>query len=98
MKAYRKQPVTFQVITDFELSAYTLIAGQSNTIEITSDRYKMKAEDIEVTLSYGTITYDSKNKYIITVDRPGQILLTIKNRAKKQKDEYNYGTVALEVK
>lgn len=98
VKAYRKQPVTFQVYSDFELSTYTLMAGQSNTIEISSDHYKLKAEDIEVTLSYGTITYDSKNKYIITVDKPGRILLTVKNRAKKKKDEYNYGTIALEVK
>ena len=98
VKAYRKQPVTFQVFSDFELSTYTLIAGKSNIIEISSDHYKLKAEDIEVTLSYGTITYDSKNKYIITVDKSGRILLTVKNRAKKKKDEYNYGTVALEVK
>jgi hypothetical protein len=98
VKAYRKQPVTFQVFSDFELSTYTLIAGQSNIIEISSDHYKLKAEDIYVTLSYGTITHDSKNKYIITVDKPGRILLTIRNRAKKKKDEYDYGTVALDVK
>jgi Gram-negative bacterial TonB protein C-terminal len=98
VKAYRKQPVTFQVMTDFELSTYTLTVGKINIIEITSDQYKLKAEDIEVTLSYGTITYDSGNKYIITVDKPGRILLSIKNRAKKKKDEYDYGTVALEVK
>jgi hypothetical protein len=98
VKAYRRQPVTFQVFSDFELSTYTLSAGQSNIIEISSDHYKLKAEDIEVTLSYGTITYDSKNRYIITVDKPGQILLTIRNRAKKKKDEHDYGTVALEVK
>jgi hypothetical protein len=98
VKAYRRQPVTFQVFSDFELSAYTLIAGKSNIIEIRSDHYKLKAEDIEVTLSYGTIIHDHGNKYIIIVDKPGQILLTVKNRAKKKKDEYEYGTVALEVK
>lgn len=98
VKAYRKQPLTFQVIADFELSTYTIVAGSSNSIEITVDRPGIKAEDIEVILSYGTITYDSGNKYIITVDKPGRILLTVRSKAKKKKDEYDYGTVAIDVK
>jgi|CXWL01.1.fsa_nt_gi hypothetical protein len=98
VKAYRKQPLTFQVISDFELSTYTITVGKSNSVEITVDRYNIKAEDIEVTLSYGTITHDSENRYIIMVDKPGRILLTVKSKAKKKKDEYDYGTVAIEAK
>lgn len=98
VKAYRKQPVTFQVISDFELSTYTLTAGKVNSVEITMDRHYVKAKDIEVTLSNGTIIHDSRNKYIIIVDKPGQILLSVRKKAKKKKDEEDYGTVALEVK
>ena len=98
VKAYRKQPVVFQVISDFELSTYTLIAGKTNDVEIFIDRYKVKIKDIEVFLSYGTIIHDRGSKYIIIVDKPGQVLLSVRKKAKKKKDEENYGTVALEVK
>ena len=98
VKAYRRQPVTFQVFTEFELSTYTLVAGKTNYVEIIIDRYKGKIKDIDVILSNGTIIHDSGSTYIIIVDKPGQVLLSVRKKAKKKKDEEDYGTVALEVK
>ena len=98
VKAYRRQPVTFQVFTDFELSTYTLVAGKTNYVEIIIDRYKGKMKDIDVILSNGTIIHDSGSTYIIIVDKPGRVLLSVRKKAKKKKDEEDYGTVALEVK
>lgn len=98
VKAYRKQPVTFQVVSEFELSTYTLIAGKTNNIVIIMDREYVKSKDLDVTLSYGTIIHDKANRYIIIVDKPGRILLSVRKRAKKKKDEHDYGTVAVDVK
>lgn len=99
VKAYRKQPVTFAVISDlaFRLSTHTIPSGKPTLIEITEMDY-VKDEDIEVTVSYGTITHDSGKKYIITVDKPGKISLTVTRKAKKKKDQYEYGTEEIEVK
>ena len=101
VKAYRKQPVTFQVITDFEISTYTLTAGKVNSVVITLGHHYVKAKDIELTISSGTIIFDSRNKYNIIVDKPGQVLLSARKKSKKKKDkedEEDYGTIALEVK
>lgn len=98
VRAYRKQPVTFVVESDeLELSTYSIVAGQSTIVEIMNLDY-VKDEEIEVTISYGTITHDSGKKYIITADKPGKIILTVKNKAKKKKDQFEYGSAEIEVK
>jgi cell wall assembly regulator SMI1 len=99
VKAYRKQPVTFSVVADyaFRLSTRIITAGKPTLVEITDMDY-VKDDEIEVTVSYGTITHDSGKKYIITVDKPGKIYLIVRKKAKKKKDEYEYGTEAIEVK
>jgi len=94
VKAYRKQPVTFQVFAEFELSTYKLIAGEEKSVEVKVDR--VKDEDVEVFLSSGKIRHDTGNKYIIKVDRPGKVILTVWITQKKKKREI--GKVALEVK
>ena len=99
VKAYRKQPVTFSVVADyaFRLSTRIITAGKPTLVEITDMDY-VKDDEIEVTVSYGTITHDSGKKYIITVDKPRKIYLIVRKKAKKKKDEYEYGTEAIEVK
>lgn len=97
VKAYRKQPVTFMVVSDIELSTYSLTAGKPNDIEITVDRLGIKPEDLEITLSNGSISHNQGEKYTIMVDKPGRIFLTVKRKTTKKKDMENFGTVALEV-
>lgn len=98
VKAYRRQPVTFAVIADyaFRLSTNTITSGKPTVIQITEMDH-VKDEDIEVTVSSGTITHDSGKKYIITVDKPGKIYLTVTRKAKKKKDHYVYGTEEIKV-
>jgi len=98
VRSYRKQPVTFVVISDkaFRLSLNAIPLGKPTLIEITEMDY-VKDEDIEVTVSSGTITHDSGKKYIITVDKPGKIYLTVTRKAKKKKDQYEYGTEEIKV-
>lgn len=98
VKAYRRQPVTFAVISDlaFRLSTHTIPSGKPTLIEITEMDY-VKDEDIEVTVSNGTITHDSGKKYILTVDKPGKIYLTVTRKAKKKKDQHEYGTEEIKV-
>lgn len=98
VKAYRRQPVTFQLTGDypFRLSTSAIKAGQPTIIEIKELDY-VKDEDMEVTLSYGTISHVEGKKYLITVDKPGRIFLTVKRKAKKKKDQYEYGIEAIVV-
>lgn len=98
VKAYRRQPVTFQLAGDypFKLSVATLKAGQPTIIEI-KELDNVKDEDMEVTLSYGTISHVEGKKYLITVDKPGKISLKVKKKAKKKKDELYYGSMEISV-
>jgi Gram-negative bacterial TonB protein C-terminal len=94
VKSYRKQPVTFINLLPFELTTYTIMVGKSNDIEIKVD--DTKDEDFEASVSEGTIIRKAGSKFIITVDKPGRILLTVTKKEKKKTLEL--GTVALEVK
>lgn len=97
VKSYRKQPVTFVVMSEFELSTRTVKAGEPTAIEIKGLDY-MKDDEIEVTLSSGTISYVSGKKYIVTVDKPGKVFLKVTAKGKKKKDNYEIGTVEIEVR
>lgn len=57
----------------------------------------VKDEDIEVTVSEGTVTYDSGKKYFIKADKPGRIFLTVTKKAKKKKNQLDYGTTEITV-
>jgi hypothetical protein len=96
VNAYRRQPVTFAVIdADFDIEAkvpYTFFTGTENIITITA--HKVKPEDLEVTLSKGSIKQIADGKYAVTVTQPGRVLLTLYN-TKKQKE---IGVASFEVK
>lgn len=94
VKAYRKQPVTFQVISEFKLSTYSLQAGQENTVEVKING--VKDEDLEVTISSGKIMLLSGKTYSIKPARPGKLLLTVTKKVKRKTVEV--GKVMLEVK
>lgn len=99
VKAYRKQPVTFLVTTDIELSTNTLYAGKENRVDISVSWSGATPENIVVSVSEGTIRYESGNTYIITVDKPGKILLTVEKPAKNKKKEMTIrDSVYIEVK
>jgi len=97
VKSYRKQPVTFVVMSEFELSTRTIKAGEPSVIEIRGLDY-MKDDEIEVTISSGTISLISGKKITVTVDRPGKVILTVNAKGKKKKDNYEIGTAEIEVK
>lgn len=96
VNAYRRQPVTFAVIDDdFEIEAkvpYTFFTGTENIITITAN--KVKSEDVEVTLSKGSIKQIAGGKYAVTVTQPGRVFLTLYN-TKKNKE---IGVASFEVK
>lgn len=98
VRAYRKQPITFQVVSEdwFKLSTTTIKAGQRTLIEI-KEMDQLKDDEIEVTVSPGTITHDSGKKYYVTVDKPGTAFITITKKAKKKKDQFDYGSMQITV-
>lgn len=85
VRAYRKQPVTF-VIEDESIEIvmdepYTLYIGNDNKIKIKVA--KVKTEDLELSLTHGTIQPDGNGNLIIQVSKPGKSILNIsrKNRS-----------------
>jgi hypothetical protein len=95
VKAYRKQPVTFmieedgyQIITE---EPYTIYSGIENPIKIIAD--KVKAEDLEVILSQGTIIPKGGGNYIVRVSKPGRVIIQLFNKKHRQ-----IGETSLEVK
>lgn len=85
VRAYRKQPVTF-VIEDESIEIvmdepYTLYIGNDNKIKIKVA--KVKTEDLELSLTHGTIQPDGNGNFIIQVSKPGKSILNIsrKNRS-----------------
>lgn len=93
VKAYRKQPVTFEVTDEkFEISPYYISAGKEN--KITIDAGKVKYEDLKVTISRGTITPDNKGNFIVRVTGIERVLVTIHNSIKNKL----IGTASLEVR
>lgn len=98
VKAYRKQPVTFQVAGEdwFKLSTTKISAGKATLVEIKGMDF-IKDDELVVTVSSGTITRDSEKKYFIKVDNPGKIFLTVTRKSKKKKEQTNYGSVEITV-
>ena len=84
VNAYRKQPVTFQVIDDsYDICTYTIAADKDNEIIINVNN--IQPEDINVTISRGTITRKGGTKYIVHVTGNERVLITITNTKKKNK-------------
>lgn len=86
VNAYRRQPITFYVQDDgVELSTatpFTFYIGTENELTINAD--KVKPEDIEVTISNGSITQITEGKYIVKVDKPGRVIVEVFNTKKKK--------------
>jgi hypothetical protein len=86
VKAYRKQPVTFQVIQDnldiVTKTPFVLYSGKENEMSIRVD--KVKNEDINVAITKGTITKTAGNNYVVKVRGTGRAILTITGKKNKE--------------
>lgn len=94
VKAYRKQPVTFVMSGEFELSTYKLKAGEETSIELLG--VSAPAVNILATLSPGLMRSVGDKKYIVKVDKPGFALFTVSVADKKGKLN-EIGKIALKV-
>jgi hypothetical protein len=96
VNAYRRQPVTFLVEDDeFSIQSkvpYTFFTGIDNKIYIQAN--KVKNEDLSVSISSGTITSTFDDQYIVRVDKPGRVTITLFNKKKNRK----VGAASYEVK
>jgi hypothetical protein len=97
VKAYRKQPVTFMIEDDsFNISSKTpfvFYVGTDNLISVTAD--KVKSEDLEITISQGSIISNGDGNYIVRVNKTGRVILQLFNKKKKNKE---IGSASFEVK
>lgn len=95
VKAYRKQPVTFVIETDgFEITTeepYILYYGVENHVTISA--YKVKPDDLEVTISQGSIIPVGNGNYTVRVAKPGRVIITLFNKKHKE-----IGAASFEVK
>jgi GldM C-terminal domain/Gram-negative bacterial TonB protein C-terminal len=96
VNAYRRQPITFAVFTDaFDLTTvtpFTFYTGVENELTVTAD--KVKPENIDVTISKGSIKQIAEGKYIVKVDKPGRVIIEVFNTKKNK----SLGTASFEVK
>ena len=86
VKAYRKQPITF-VLEDESVDIvmnekYVLYTGKDNIIKMSV--YRVKKEDLELSLSQGKITLGGDGNFHIIVNNPGKAILYINNKRGKQ--------------
>jgi len=92
VKAYRRQPVTFQIeesgLEVYPTKGYMLYIGIDNPITIIAE--KAKDKNLRVTISQGTIT-GSDGSYTARVTTEGRALIQVFNKNKK------VGEVSLEV-
>lgn len=86
LNAYRRQPVTFVVDQDnFTISTakpHTLLLNTRNRIHVSAGR--AKSENIEVSISAGTITDNGDGDYIVQVKEPGRVIITVKQKNKNK--------------
>jgi hypothetical protein len=96
VKAYRKQPVTFVVAADgFEISLKNdnvFYTGRETYVVIKVD--KIKNENLDVSISQGTITYIGGNEYAVKVNKPGRVIITIF----RKRDAKEIGAAIFDVK
>ncbi|HEX7902589.1 MAG TPA: energy transducer TonB [Chitinophagaceae bacterium] len=86
VKAYRKQPVTFVVSAeDFDINTkvpYTLFANADN--EFTIKAGKVKAGDMKVTISRGSVVSKENGKFIARTTGQERVVLTVFNTKKNK--------------
>lgn len=96
VNAYRRQPVTFLVeYEDFDIQSKvpnTFFTTIDNKIYIQAK--KVKNENLSVSISEGTITATAADQYIVRVDKPGRVILTLHNKKNNKK----IGAASFEVK
>jgi hypothetical protein len=82
VNSYRKQPVTFGVIEEgFDIDLYSIVSGRDNEISIKLK--KVKFEDMDVTISRGTITPGANGKFIARVMGVGPVTIKVFNKKNK---------------
>jgi hypothetical protein len=85
VNAYRRQPITFIVDQDnFTISTakpHTLFTNTKNRIHISAR--KVKSENIELSISSGTITDIGDGDYTVQVSEPGRVIITVHLKNKK---------------
>ncbi len=95
--AYRIQPVTFLVEENgFKINTkvpYTFFTGMDNIITIEAG--KVKPQNLNVTVSQGTITATDDGKFIVKVTKPGRVIIEVTNAKKSDK---TLGTAIFDVK
>lgn len=88
VKAYRKQPVTFVVEQEgFNIvskTPYVLYTKTENELAIDVD--DLKAENMEVTISAGSLTNQGDGRFIARVSKPGRVTITVYNKKGKGKE------------
>jgi hypothetical protein len=96
VNAYRRQPVTFMVIDDdITINTkvpYTLFTGTDN--QLTVDVKKVKPEDLQLSISKGTIKQTADGRYIVRVNEPGRVVIELYNTKKNK----SIGAASFEVK
>ena len=87
VNAYRRQPITFLVqeegFTITTKEPYTLFTGTDNEISVVVS--KVKAEDISVSISKGTIIAKGDGKFIVRVPNTDRVTIEITNSKKQDK-------------
>ncbi|GAB2815524.1 energy transducer TonB [Ferruginibacter profundus] len=95
VNAYRRQPITFAVIDEtFDITTkvpHQLFAATDNVITVTAE--KVKPEDLQVTVSKGTIKQIAEGKFVVRVNEPGRVIFELFNTKKNKK----VGSASIEV-
>ena len=96
VNAYRRQPVTFSVEDpDVAISSavpFTLFTAVDNEISIRIR--KVKADNMDVSISQGTIRSTEDGKFIVRVNKPGRVIITVNNK----KNGKELTTISFEVR
>jgi hypothetical protein len=97
VNAYRKQPVTFMVEQDgFNIrtkTPYVLYTKVDNELTLEIDDFKL--ENLDVTISQGTIMKKDDATYLVRVNKPGRVTVSVTNRKKK---DHPVGAVSFDVR
>lgn len=95
VKAFRKQPVTFQVeqegVTVTTNTPYTFFSSIENPLSVAVD--KIKPADLRLTISQGTIVPKGDGHFAVKVSKPGRVIIRIYNKKDKE-----VGVVSFEVR
>ncbi len=79
VKAYRKQPITFQVEDDdISISTkvpFVLFTNTENTLSVEVN--KVKPEDLQLSISQGTITNMGNGQFVVKLSKPGRVIIRL---------------------